>query len=42
LRPGRLDSLASRLGPEDLREVIAAYHRVVAAIVIGFDGFVSR
>ena len=28
--------LSSRLDPEDLREVIAAYHRAVA----GFDGFV--
>jgi class 3 adenylate cyclase len=35
-------ALASRLDPEDLREVIAAYHRVVAEIVTGFDGFVSR
>jgi SAM (Sterile alpha motif) domain-containing protein/adenylate/guanylate cyclase family protein len=34
--------LSSRLDPEDLREVIAAYHRAVAEIVAGFDGFVSR
>src|SRR5215467_5541741 len=34
--------LASRLDPEDLREVIAAYHRVVAGIVTGFDGFVAK
>ena len=34
--------LSSRLDPEDLREVIAAYHRAVAGIVAGFDGFVSR
>ena len=34
--------LAARLDPEDLREVIAAYHRAVAEIVAGFDGFVSR
>jgi class 3 adenylate cyclase len=35
-------ALSARLDPEDLREVIAAYHRVVAGIVAGFDGFVSR
>src|SRR5205823_8815426 len=34
--------LSARLDPEDLREVIAAYHRAVAEIVAGFDGFVSR
>jgi class 3 adenylate cyclase/predicted ATPase len=34
--------LSSRLDPEDLREVIAAYHRAVAEIIAGFDGFVSR
>ena len=34
--------LSSRLDPEDLREVIAAYHRAVAEIVARFDGFVSR
>src|SRR5947208_10834188 len=35
-------ALSSRLDPEDLREVIGAYHRAVAEIVAGFDGFVSR
>jgi class 3 adenylate cyclase/predicted ATPase len=35
-------ALSSQLDPEDLREVIAAYHRAVAGIVTGFDGFVSR
>jgi class 3 adenylate cyclase len=34
--------LSSRLDPEDLREVIAAYHRAVAEVITGFDGFVSR
>jgi len=34
--------LSSRLDPEDLREVIAAYHRAVAEIVAGFDGFVAK
>jgi class 3 adenylate cyclase len=34
--------LAARLDPEDLREVIAAYHRTVAEIVAGFDGFVAK
>jgi class 3 adenylate cyclase len=35
-------SLSSRLDPEDLREVIAAYQRAVAEIVTGFDGFVAK
>jgi class 3 adenylate cyclase len=35
-------ALAARLDPEDLREIIAAYHRTVGEIVAGFDGFVSR
>jgi class 3 adenylate cyclase len=34
--------LSARLDPEDLREVIGAYHRYVANVVAGFDGFVSR
>ena len=33
--------LASRLDPEDLREVISAYHRVVAATVARCGGFVA-
>jgi class 3 adenylate cyclase len=35
-------ALSARLDPEELRDVIAAYHRAVAEIVAGFDGFVSR
>jgi class 3 adenylate cyclase len=35
-------ALSARLDPEDLREVIGAYHRAVAEIIDGFDGFVSR
>jgi hypothetical protein len=35
-------ALASRLDPEDLREVIGAYHRCVAAVVARFDGFVAK
>ncbi len=35
-------SLSSRLDPEDLREVIAAYQRAVAEVVAGFDGFVAK
>jgi class 3 adenylate cyclase len=31
--------LSARLDPEDLREVIAAYHRAVAEVVKRFDGF---
>src|SRR5438132_4910526 len=34
--------LSSRLDPEDLREVVAAYHRAVADVVTGFDGFVAK
>jgi class 3 adenylate cyclase len=35
-------ALAARLDPEDLREIIAVYHRAVAEIVAGFDGFVAK
>jgi class 3 adenylate cyclase/predicted ATPase len=35
-------ALAARLDPEDLREVIAAYHRAVAETVGQFDGFVAK
>jgi class 3 adenylate cyclase len=35
-------ALSARLDPEDLRDIIAAYHRAVAGVVAGFDGFVSR
>ena len=34
--------LSTRLDPEDLREVIAAYHRAVAEVVAGFDGLVAK
>jgi class 3 adenylate cyclase/predicted ATPase len=34
--------LATRLDPEDLREVIAAYHRTVTDVVRSFDGFVAK
>ena len=35
-------ALASQLDPEDLREVIAAYHRAVAEVVAQFDGFIAK
>jgi class 3 adenylate cyclase len=35
-------ALSSRLDPENLREVIAAYHHAVAEIVARFDGFVAN
>jgi class 3 adenylate cyclase len=35
-------ALSTRLDPEDLREIIAAYHGAVAAVVAKSDGFVSR
>ena len=34
--------LSSRLDPEDLRDVVGAYHPAVTEIVAGFDGLVSR
>src|SRR5215813_10384542 len=34
--------LASRLDPEDLREVIGAFHRRAADTVAAFDGFVAQ
>ena len=35
-------ALSARLDPEDLREVIAAYHRAVTDVVRSFDGFVAK
>jgi class 3 adenylate cyclase len=35
-------ALSARFDPEDLREVIAAYHRTVADVVRTFDGFVAK
>ena len=35
-------ALSAALDPEDLREVLASYHRAVTETVAGFDGFVSR
>jgi class 3 adenylate cyclase len=35
-------ALSARLDPEDLREVYSAYHRAVAGVVAGFDGFVAK
>ncbi len=35
-------ALSAQLDPEDLREVITAYHRAVAEIVTRSNGFVSR
>ena len=35
-------ALSARLDPEDLREVIAAYHRAVAEVVASFHGFVAK
>src|SRR5262249_29635451 len=34
--------LSAQLDPEDLREVIGAYHGTVTEVVGGFDGLVSR
>jgi class 3 adenylate cyclase/predicted ATPase len=35
-------ALAARLDPEDLRDIIGAYHRCVAKIVMRFEGFVAK
>jgi class 3 adenylate cyclase/predicted ATPase len=35
-------ALSTRLDPEDLREVIAAYHKCAAATVARFNGFVAK
>src|SRR5262245_35633955 len=35
-------ALSARMDPEDLREVIAAYHNCVAEVVRRFDGFVAQ
>jgi class 3 adenylate cyclase len=35
-------ALSRRFDPEDLREVISAYHRAVTEVVTGFDGFVAK
>ena len=35
-------ALSARLDPEDLREIIAAYHRTVAEMIAAADGFISR
>ncbi len=35
-------ALAARFDLEDLREIIAVYHRAVAKIVAGFDGLVAK
>ncbi|WP_271553242.1 adenylate/guanylate cyclase domain-containing protein [Bradyrhizobium sp. CCBAU 45394] len=34
--------LSARLDPEDLRDVIGAYHRAVAEIIARFEGFVAK
>jgi class 3 adenylate cyclase len=35
-------ALASRLDPEDLREVLASYRAAVAEVVAGFGGYVAK
>ena len=35
-------ALSSRLDPEDMREVLGAYHKAVAEVVAGFDGYVAK
>jgi class 3 adenylate cyclase len=35
-------ALSTRFDPEDLREIVGAYHRCVADMVAGFAGFVAK
>jgi class 3 adenylate cyclase len=35
-------ALSSRLDPEDLREVLGAYHKTVGEVVAGFEGYVAK
>ena len=35
-------ALSTQFDPEDLRELIGAYHRAVTAVVVEFDGFVAK
>ena len=35
-------ALSSRLDPEDMREVLGAYHTCVSEVIESFDGFVAR
>jgi class 3 adenylate cyclase/tetratricopeptide (TPR) repeat protein len=35
-------ALSTKFDPEDLRELIDAYHRAVTEVVVGFDGFVAK
>ena len=35
-------ALASRFDPEDLREIVAAYHRCVAEVIERFEGYVAK
>src|SRR6202035_2768955 len=35
-------ALSTQFDPEDLRDLIGAYHRTVATVVAGFDGFVAK
>jgi class 3 adenylate cyclase len=34
--------LAASLDPEDLRDVIGAYHRTVSSVVTSFEGFIVK
>ena len=34
--------LASRVDPEDLRDIFRAYHRTVTEAIVRFDGFVAK
>jgi class 3 adenylate cyclase len=35
-------ALSTRFDPEDLRELIGAYHRAVSKTVGRFDGFIAK
>ena len=35
-------ALSVRLDPEDMREILAAYHQTVAAAVARFEGYIAK
>jgi len=37
-----LTALSARLDPEDMRDLIASFHKVIADVVARFDGFVAQ
>ena len=42
LRPRGFDRLASQLDPEDLREVVRAYHETCAKVIARYEGYIAQ